>query len=230
MKIVLIFVLHFIFCSCYSQESNFKFPNITNHANTLSGFIPSGWKIVDSVSSDFNKDGLKDIAMVISTIDSIQVQDTDCDVSSEPYYAKMLIIVFRNLDNTFKLSITNTKLFGDCNWGIQESDPYDKIFVRRNSFGIEFSTGGTLRENSTYFFSYLNHDWFLIGESSFEYWAGHDGSYSVDINLQTGIKISYEQSGIGSGKKTHYKKIVLGVKPLKKMQDFNEDIDSQLGE
>ena len=91
------------------------------------------------------------------------------------------------MDGTLILSSTNSKMFGECNWDVQGQDPYEKIFIRHNTLGVEFLTGGPLRDVLSYFFRYQNNDWYLIGASSFQYWAGHEGSYTIDINLLTGV-------------------------------------------
>src|SRR5260221_8369492 len=110
MKSILLVTFYFISFSCDSQVTNFTFPKITNHANKWIDIIPSGWKLVDSVYCDFDKDSLTDLVMVISTCVPILPKDTDC-ISSEPFYPKMLIIMFKKPDNTFELSISATRFF-----------------------------------------------------------------------------------------------------------------------
>ena len=134
----------------FAQSEKFVFPIISKRGNTLNDFVPSKWKIRDTVSCDFNKDNYKDLAIVIETIDSVKTPDS-C-FSREPHYAKMLLIVFKQPDGSYRLSETATKFFGECNWGIQEQDAYERIFIRNNTLGIDFLTGGTLRILISYFF------------------------------------------------------------------------------
>lgn len=198
-------------------------PGIPKSGQSLKDFVPANWKIRDTISYDFNKDGLKDYAVVIESVRPVEIKhDTVC-FSDEPFYPKLLFILLKKEDNTLILSSSNSKMFGQCNWGVQGEDPYVGISIHNNTLGVVFLTGGTERNEISYFFKYQNKDWYLTGASSFQYWAGHQGSYKVDINLVTGIKESYGQSGIGKGKRDGYKKTVLTKKAPIKMNAFDDN-------
>jgi hypothetical protein len=225
-KMKSIFLLFFVLIHslCFSQADNYQFPKIVQTGKSLTDFVPLNWKIRDTISCDFNKDSLKDWAIVIETIKPLVFEDTTC-FSSEPFYPKMLIVIFKQSDETFQLSTFATKLFGNCNWGVQGLDPFDKIFVRRNTLGITFLTGGTLRNYISYFFRFQNNDWYLIGVDSLQYWAGHtdgpDAFAYEDINLITGVKETYNTDQ--HGKRKNYKKTLLEHKPLIKLSELDDN-------
>jgi hypothetical protein len=151
--------------------------------------------------------------------------DTTC-FSAEPYFPKMLIVLLRQPDKTFKLSTLAIKLFGNCNWGVQGKDPYDGIVNRNGTLDIKFLTGGTQRNSLSYYFRYQDHDWYLIGAESYLYWVGHtdseDAFYNEKINLVTGIRESYNEDEKGK-KRSNYEKKTFEKKRLVKLSQFTDD-------
>ena len=217
-------ILTLIFNHCFSQVDNFNYPKIESTGKTFRDFIPTNWRLRDSVSGDFNKDNLKDVVLVVETKKPFIFEDKDC-FSTEPFFPKMLIVCFKNPNESYRLSTTSNKLFGSCNWGIQGGDPFDNISERRNTFGITFLTGGTARNFLTYYFRFQNNDWYLIGAESLQYWAGHtdgkDAFYNEKINLITGVKEIYHEDQ--KGKRNGYKTVNIGKKSLAKLADFTDD-------
>ena len=209
---------------CNGQESIFLIPEIPKNGKSITEFIPANWNIRDSLSGDFNKDNLRDVAVVIQSKQPLTSIDTVC-FSNDPFYPKALIILLRQQDKSLQLSKRATKIFGDCNWGIQGSDPFDRIEERRNTIGLIFMTGGTTRNQLSYYFRFQNNDWYLIGAESFQYWAGHtDGPgsfYSEEINFLTSEKVKYNADE--KGNKSEYKKTAIGRKPLIKLSDFSNE-------
>ncbi|WP_291103272.1 MULTISPECIES: hypothetical protein [unclassified Flavobacterium] len=224
MKNILVIILTLSATLCFSQIDNYKFPKIKPIGKNKNDFIPTDWTILDTISGDFNKDSLNDIAVVIQTKKPLLFEDKTC-FSTEPFYPKILIILLRQTDKTFQLSTTATKLFGNCNWDIQGQEPFEKIEVRRNTLGIKFLTGGTSRNSLSYYFRLQNNEWYLIGAESFQYWAGHtngkDAFYNEKINFVTSEKEMYNEDQ--NRKKNSYKKTKLKQKPLIKMMNFDEN-------
>lgn len=224
MKHLLTIILTLFYSYCFSQVDNYKFPKITLTGQNKNDFIPSGWTIRDTVVCDFNKDSLIDVAIVIETKQPLIFEDTTC-FSTQPFFPKMLIVLLRQPDKTLQLKTTAKKLFGNCNWGVQGLDPFEKLDWNRNTLGITFLTGGTLRNWLTYYFRLQDNDWFLIGAESFQYSSGHtdgkDAFYTEKLNFLTGTKESYNEDQ--NKKQNSYKKTTFEMKPLIKLTDFNEN-------
>ena len=214
----------FSFCETYSQIDNFKFPQIELIGKSFQDFVPTNWKIKDSISGDFNKDTLQDIILIVESNKTIVTNKNEC-FSTEPFYPKMIIICFRKKDGTFYLSRTANKLFGKCNWGIQGEDPYEKTLKRRNTFGVKFLTGGTTRNYLTYYFRFQDNDWYLIGSESYQYWANHTEEkksfYNESINLIKGLRETFNEDK--KGNRTDYKIVKFSKKPLLKLVEFDEN-------
>ncbi len=208
---------------CFSQINNYTFPKVISAGKNLNDFVPMGWEIRDSVFGDFDEDKLMDIAIVIQTKEALKLNDTTC-FSDQPFFPKMLIVLLRRPDKTLRLSITATKLFGNCNWGVQGQDPFEKIENRRNTLGVIFLTGGTLRNYLSYYFRFQNNDWYLIGSESQQYWAGHtdeDGIYNEKLNFVTGVRETYNENL--KRKRSNYAKTSFEQEALIKLSDFDDD-------
>lgn len=224
MKSALIFIFLLFSGHCFSQITNYEFPQIKEQGYNKESFIPIGWQIRDSAIGDYNKDGLLDIAIVIETEKPLSFEDTTC-FSTEPFYPKILLVYFRQKDNILYLSTSATKLFGNCNWGVQSLDPFVRIEERRNTLGIEFLTGGTERDGLSYYFRYQNNDWYLIGAESCQYWAGHligkVAFYIQAINFVTGVKEDYDIDE--HHKKISSRKSAIAKRKLIKLSSFDEN-------
>jgi hypothetical protein len=205
----------------FSQIKNFIFPSIPQSGKSINDFIPIRWKLKDTVSGDFNLDKQKNLVMVIECKDSLSFEDTTC-FSNEPFYPRMLIIVNKQKGEDYKISVVATKMFGICNWGIQGTDPYVGLSKRGNTFVVEFSDGGTLRNVWTYYFMFQNGDWFLIGASELTYWTGHPGAYFEDLNLTSGEKHVIDKNN-PRGKDISYAKFSFKPEPLVKLTELNPD-------
>ena len=180
-------------------------------------FIPKDWKILDSCSTDFNKDNIIDKVFVIQeNKHTISRGNEECEGDS--ILKKEIIIRFGLGKEKYKTSLKTSKIFGKCNWGIQGTDAYSDISNRKNTFGITFTTGGTLRSNLSYYFRYQDNDWFLIGYDEITYQVPYEDKYIKEINFLTGKQITYEIIG---EKKTNTKSTNIGKKHLTKLIEFD---------
>lgn len=207
-----------------AQSLNYKFPALPTQGKNISAFTPRYWTVRDSTCCDFNKDGLEDMAIVLQTKQPVPLSDTT-GFSTQPFYPKILAIALQQPCGSFQLSCSETKLFGTCNWGVQGQDPFQKLSQRRNTLGITFMTGGTMRNTLTYYFKFQDTDWMLIGAESYQYWAGHtddkEAFYNEVLNLVTGVReASFED---GNHKRTSYKKTIFKKQPLIRLSEFSQD-------
>lgn len=163
---VIFFLIHF---DSLSQDLT-AFPIIISRSTNLADFVPSGWTTLSKIRHDFNKDSLADYAFILQSKDSI------LDSVSDNYFnSRMLVVVFQKADKSFEKSVQTNKLFGIGNWGVQSSDPFDKMSVDKDRLKISFLTGGTTRAYLTYFFLFRDNDWILSRYDSelYEWWDTH---------------------------------------------------------
>lgn len=169
MKILLTLIIIIIHLDAFSQELE-TFPTIISRTTSITDFVPSGWTILSKVKNDFNKDSLEDYALILQSKDSI------IDSISNYYFSsRILVVVFQKADKSFEKSVQANNFFGFGNWGVQSSDPFDKMSVDKGRLKISFLTGGSTRAYLSYFFLFKDNDWILSRYDSelYEWWDTH---------------------------------------------------------
>jgi len=163
--------------------NGFVYPTIASTGSKQEDFIPKDWKAIKNVESDFNGDGLLDLALVIQKINPIQFD-------SAGYFPKILLIAFQEPDRTYKLNTSTFKIFGEGNWGIGD-EAFVNISPQRNLLKITFCTGGTARAYMNYYFQYRNNEWQLVEYTDELYQVPSRDLYVTDINFLTLTMESY---------------------------------------
>ncbi len=84
----------------------FQYPVIPNAGSGINGFKPDGWEITDTAFGDLNKDGRKDVALVL------QYQDTVMEILppvtiAKPSIPRILVIAFQRRDGGYSLATQN---------------------------------------------------------------------------------------------------------------------------
>ncbi|WP_281637878.1 hypothetical protein [Flavobacterium marginilacus] len=174
-------------------------------------FIPQNMEVTDSISCDFNKDKIDDIAFVLKSKKAVILKNDTICFGDSIYFPKKLIVLLNKQSKGYEKIIETSTIFGTCNWGIQGTDAYSNLTKRKNTLGIIFSSGGTLRTQYSYYFGLKKNDFELIGATSNEYQVPNPEQYITDINLLTGIKETYE----GSGRKNYTKENIGKKQPIK---------------
>ena len=165
-------------------------PTIKTNVKTFNEFIPVGWKLNYKVQGDLNNDKLIDVAAVIE-------QDIKYSQGDEIAPVRMLIIAFKQKNNTYSLSYTSTKATLKANEGGVFGDPfYEGLKYSNGSLLINFYGGSNDRWGLTYRFRFQNKGWYLIGATILALNAGSGKETINDYNLLTGkMIISKGQEG-----------------------------------
>jgi hypothetical protein len=185
-------------------------PVIKDRGKNLESFIPDGWKVLKKAEGDLNKDNLPDIAVVI------QVEKKAGDSSSE--MPRILFILFKEKNGTYKLNIQNGKaIFGEEDGGVF-GDPFSEIKIDRGSILIQFYGGSSDRWGYSFRFRYQNNGWFLIGATLSSGNINTGEEIIKDFNLLTGKMETAETKADGKKSK---KMTDRGTKLLLNLKDFD---------
>jgi hypothetical protein len=207
---VLVFIFIFISAPLFAKTEatrdkgikclHLKTPVLPKTGHCIDDFVPKGWKLIDKVVGDLNKDGLPDIAGVIEEILDDYEYFNGCDQN------RILFVAFNKGVSRYKLSVQKNNiiltLYDGGLWGdpfvATRFDQYQHgdnqrtgIFVNRGSLLIRFYGGSSWRWSRKFRFRYQNEGWYLIGYD-YEYyhtsgWQGQNNS--VSYNYLTGKKI-----------------------------------------
>lgn len=192
-------------------------PEIKQSAKTLGEFVPNGWRLNYIVEGDFNQDGLKDAAMVIE-------EDFKYEMGDEKAPERILLILFKQKDNSYKLVKQSSKAILKANEGGIFGDPFYKgLFYKNGALGISFYGGSADRWGLTYIFRYQKGDWYLIGATIDETNTNTGKEVIRDYNLSTG-KLLIKKGTEGGSFKSQW--INRGRKKLLKIDDFNPWVEA----
>jgi hypothetical protein len=98
--------------------------------------VPISWKILDSAYGDLNKDGIKDVAIILQHKDSVSIiNGLQGTVLTQP---RILIILFKNLfDRSFGL-IEQSSSFILKHDNSSMDDPYQEMTIKNGVLEIKF--------------------------------------------------------------------------------------------
>ena len=182
-------------------------------------FIPKGCTLLSSVEEDFNKDNLIDQAIVIEQNKAYKLKGEDC--IGKGRHAQVLLILFKQADNTYKVSLKTQQLFtnDDC----EDYFRFETLGKRTKTLQIVFVDESIRMIGSKYYcyFRFQNNDWYLIGYTNelIKVTDPDMGVWGSDINLVTGAREDYKllikpNSDVLEGPKKVTKKSKKKPKPL----------------
>lgn len=167
-----------------------KIPLISAEGLTAKDFVPEGWKKVDTVTSDFDGDGMNDLALTIVENNPKNIIRNDCglganEFDSNPY---AVIVTLKQKSGKYKLVATDFSLIPRRLDAVLDQ-PYSGIKAVKNALHVSYnywqSAGSWTTSHYTYLFRYQQGCMRLIGS---EYGSMHRASMeeeNISINLIT---------------------------------------------
>lgn len=214
MKILTLITFLLIALNTFSQKGLKEI--LPNTGIKINNFIPKGWLLLATAYGDFNKDGIKDAALVI--IDSVQekiVLDTHRS-----------LVILQGIKNGYKLSGYCDSAILCSNCGGIFGDPFEGIEFQKNKLFIYHYGGSAWKWILNLEFQFRNSKWYLIGKTTDYFWSiqncnkldDYAGTNYKDINFITG---QFEEKQISENCKLI--KHIYGkarVHPLTELKDF----------
>lgn len=180
---VILFIL-IVFCfnnySVLAAETTNKPENIKIKAvgKSLNDFIPKNWKLINKAEGDLNKDRLKDIAAVIE----YTVEHRQNDNEERFGQPRILFIVFKNSDGTYKLSVQSSTVIMRADEGGIFGDPFVGIKYSRGSIVISSYGGSSWRWGFSSRYRFQKDGWYLIGLTELSEYTHTGESTTIDTN------------------------------------------------
>jgi len=203
-----------------SNGQRFSYPSIISKGETLADLAPVGWTVLDSAFGDLNKDGLKDAAIILQYIDSVELVNDEGSVLAQP---RILIIAFKNPDGGFQLvEQSNSFILKHDNPAMD--DPYQGLTISTGVLEIKFqlfyNAGSWYVTNAAYKFRYQHGQFVLIGADNFSFnRATHDYEhYSYNFLARKRILTK----GNDNERRERRSSKVLTISTLKTLKTFNE--------
>ncbi len=192
------------------------YPKLSAHAASASGFVPKGWRLQAQVSGDLNKDGLADLALVLTDADPKNVLDNRGNLGPDRFDTNphILAVALARKDGGYDLVLENHTLAARLIYP-DGQDPLDpngeqpggaeiKHGALKVTLGYFSSAGGSDMGRVTYTLRLNGNAFELIGYDSINVArnTGDDSEVSVDY-LSRRMKITATNvSSDGPGKVT----------------------------
>jgi len=142
------------FCDSQNSKSFYKLGTLIVDSNLV---------LIDSVVSDYNKDGVLDCVLVLSNkIQEGDISVTDCNKK----YNRRLIVVLLSAKQKYRVSIINENAI--LNTSEYQSNPFRKIERLKNGFVLKFYFGTRIRYNYDFYFSFDGKNDFYLFKSKRE--------------------------------------------------------------
>ena len=189
---------------------------------TTRSFILAGYDTIMTVTGDMNKDSIADYAMVLKSVKEEKERTID-DTTELP--RRILLLLFKNEAGYSLAAKTDQAIMGKEDGGIF-GDPFESIGIAKGVLTVQHYGGSAWRWAYTHKFRYQNTAFYLIGQTSNNYWnvkmcdklKEFAGTDFEDINFVTG---SYVTKKISENcKLLENKKGRRVVKPLVKLEEF----------
>lgn len=132
---------------------------LPDSAKTIESFIPKGWILLDSANGDYDKDNIKDIALVI--VDSVLEKE------GEVYRS---VVVLKGTRYGYSRTAAGDSVILCRGCGGIFGDPFDDIIFNGTVLTITHYGGSAWRWEYTDKFQFRKGKWVLIGETSNSYW------------------------------------------------------------
>ena len=159
-RITLAAVFSLVPLSAFAQAANGKPANL----------VPAGYRIVEEIKGDLNKDGLEDYVFIIQGTKNVSV-DENC-MEGEDCNRRGVVIAF-NKGGGYERVLENRDCFYSENTLSAYFAPVLSVRVKKGNLYVEYEHGKY--GNWSYTFRYQNSDFELIGYDAYE----SDGPYAV---------------------------------------------------
>ncbi len=157
------FIAFFSFASL-KTFSQCDYPKLPSKGNTIEAFIPKGWKLMDSISGDFNNDKQIDFVLVLAS-------EKESGDDPANYECNRPLIILQKAPSGFLLAAYAKEAVLCKGCGGVFGDPYEGISLKKNVLNINHYGGSAWRWSSNFTFRFQKNQWQLIGCSQASYWS-----------------------------------------------------------
>ena len=228
MKKSLTLLLILVSLNCLGQRE----ATLPEYGNTLAEIIPDGWKVLDSISGDLNRDTIPDLVFAIQNTDKNYLEVNDgLGADTIDLNPRILGIYFGSKSGKF-----HKELIAEDFIILRDSPVMEEPFVGFSlnkkgvldiTFHIWYSAGSWMVSNHTYRFRFQDDQFTLIGYDSNETHRGTGASIDHSINFLTGkIKVTKENFDSNDPKSVQWKKFKM--KELYTLQTLKKPLQSEI--
>jgi hypothetical protein len=170
-------LLTLIFRVNFLSAQSFRYPVILERGEQITSFIPTGWSILDSVTGDLNRDGYRDVTLVLQYDEKItSVEDRGGFFDTIRCQPRILCIALG--DSAFFKKQEQSNSFVLCYDNPSSIDPFEGLDIRQDTLLLYFSYMSSFIISTTYSFVYQNAELELILANRHSI---HRGSHDYEV-------------------------------------------------
>lgn len=195
----LVIALACVAARAQTDATEFKVPEVAASAAAPEGFVPAGWRLMQTARGDLNGDGLADAVVVA---ESERVTDAPGDSWELP---RLLVIAFAEAGGRLRLSAVSEKVVLCKGCGGVFGDPFESVEVKGGVLVVDHYSGSRDRWSLTDRFRFQSGTWAHVGATQTNT-DTLDLSYTEqrDANLSTGLVIESGRKGRRSYRRAFY--------------------------
>jgi hypothetical protein len=168
-----------------------RIPEIPAAGGKAGDFVPSGWKLAESVSGDFNRDGLNDIALTIVENNPNNIIKNECGLGEPEFdanpYAILVALMQKNAG--YRLTASDFKIIPRRDSPVSDQ-PYTGITAKNGVLSVTYhfwqSAGSWSTSTHTYKFKYQDQCMRLIGHEYHWMQRASGEETAISTNFLTG--------------------------------------------
>ena len=216
-KVRLLSIILLILTGLMLSAQTRPLPVLKSKGNTITAFIPAGWRLIKQATGDLNQDGIADIAGVIEL-------NKNYNPATETAPPRILFVAFKKPDGFYYLAAQSEKAILKADEGGIWGDPLDSIIIKNKTLTLYFYGGSNHRWSFIYHFRYVNNALYLMDAERVNYFNVTGEGTKINYNLMTGILV---KSAIIREKILKTQRMNRGKK-LIKLENFNATPDGTL--
>lgn len=172
-----------------SDDTPREVPQLPETGSSLEDFVPEGWELLDSVTLDFNEDGITDYVGVLEKI----LNDMEGGWGVYQPDPRILFAIASDGTDGYRLDFQDINLIRTRDEGGVFGDPYLPLTAEGTSFTTHTYGGSGWRWSEDYTYTYREGIWRLtLSEETYGY-GDYITSYSKD-DWESSVGIRKERS------------------------------------
>lgn len=204
-----------------------RYPDLPRHTETLTGFVPKGWKLTDKAVGDLNGDRLPDAALAIRMDDRRNVIHPSYDAKARyDTNPMMLVIVFGSKVGGYDLALANHKLI-PRRVNPNQDPPFNGISIANGVLRVKMheflEAGGWRMGTDSFAFRWQDGALRLIGYDRDAIIKNTGATNVVSVNYLARRMVV--KTGTMAGDEPHQTKtVILPIKPLLTLDQIGDGL------
>lgn len=172
------------------EDTSITRPKIPSKGKQISDFVPQNWELFDSVTLDFNQDGISDYVGVLE-----YSKEDEFDTYNEEtlFFPRILFAIASEGESSYRLDFQDVNLIRTREEGGVYGDPYEPLTAEGTSFTTHSFGGSAWKWSEDFTYTYQEGIWYLTASEVTDGYGYYTTTDKID-DFITGTGIRKERS------------------------------------